>query len=439
MARLVARPMVRFLAQETASGLIMLVATAAALIWVNSPFGDTYDRFWDTGLAITVGSGDLLDLSLHGWVNDALMALFFFVVGMEIKAELVTGDLRDPRVAALPAIAALGGMVVPALLYLSVNLGNGSTRGWGVPMATDIAFAVGVLTLLGPRVPQPLKLFLLTLAIVDDIGAIMVIAVFYTAGIELTWLAIAVSLIGLILLLRRFRVWYIPVYAMLGLGVWFATHESGVHATIAGVVLGVMTPARPLLGHRAFERVEDIISGDAADAATARDASFHIRESVPLTGRLIALLSPWTSFVIIPIFALANAGVRLNGDAISAAAGSLVTLGILIGLVVGKPIGIYVFSSVALKAGWVSLPPGLRSIHLLGGGVVAGIGFTVALFIASLAFEDPAVGEEAVIGILAASILATGLGWLIVRRGFDAAEPDPDVPPGRSERVLADA
>jgi NhaA family Na+:H+ antiporter len=423
MARLVARPMVRFLAQETASGLIMLVATAAALIWVNSPFGDTYDRFWDTGLAITVGSGDLLDLSLHGWVNDALMALFFFVVGMEIKAELVTGDLRDPRVAALPAIAALGGMVVPALLYLSVNLGNGSTRGWGVPMATDIAFAVG----------------LLTLAIVDDIGAIMVIAVFYTAGIELAWLAIAVSLIGLILLLRRFRVWYIPVYAMLGLGVWFATHESGVHATIAGVVLGVMTPARSLLGHRAFERVEDIVSGDAADAATARDASFHIRESVPLTGRLIALLSPWTSFVIIPIFALANAGVRLNGDAISAAAGSLVTLGILIGLVVGKPIGIYVFSSFALKAGWVSLPPGLRSIHLLGGGVVAGIGFTVALFIASLAFEDPAVGEEAVIGILAASILATGLGWLIVRRGFDAAEPDPDVPPGRSERVLADA
>jgi NhaA family Na+:H+ antiporter len=367
------------------------------------------------------------------------MALFFFVVGVEIKAELVTGDLRNPRVAALPAVAALGGMVVPAVLYLLINAGSDTTHGWGVPMATDIAFAVGVLALLGPRVPQPLKLFLLTLAIVDDIGAIVVIAIFYSETPSAGWLAVAAGLIGLILVLRRFRVWYIPVYAMIGLGVWFATHESGIHATIAGVTLGLITPARPLLGHRAFERVQDIISGETADPAAMRDAGFQIRESVPVTGRLIALLSPWTSFVIIPVFALANAGVKLTGDAVSAAAGSVVTWGVMAGLVFGKPIGVYLFSRIAIRAGLASLPDGLRPVHLLGGGAVAGIGFTVALFIANLAFTDPANAEEAVMGILAASVLATGLGWLILRAGGGDVATGDDPTPEKPERVLAEA
>ncbi|MDH3679167.1 MAG: Na+/H+ antiporter NhaA [Acidimicrobiia bacterium] len=415
LARAVARPMVKFLAQETASGVLLLVATAAALLWVNSPWGDTYSQFWETHLSINVGSTHLIDLSLHGWVNDALMALFFFVVGMEIKSELVNGDLSDPRVAALPAVGAVGGMVVPAALYLVFNLGGDASGGWGVPMATDIAFAVGVLALLGPRIPQQLKLFLLTLAIVDDIGAILVIAIFYTTSIQFGWLALAGGLTVLIVALRPLRVWYQPVYVLLGVIVWFATHESGVHATIAGVMLGLLAPAKPLLGQRVFESVEDVLSGDIADPVVLRDASFRLRETVPVTARLTNLLSPWTSFVIVPLFALANAGVRLSGDAVSGALTSTVTLGIVVGLVIGKPVGIYLFSVLALQARVAMLPDGLRRTHLLGAGAVAGIGFTVALFIASLAFDDPVLAEEAVIGILVASVAATVLGWLILR------------------------
>jgi NhaA family Na+:H+ antiporter len=394
--------------------VLLLAATAVALVWVNSPLGDSYHEFWETPLSINLGDHHLLDLSLHGWVNDALMALFFFVVGLEIKAELVAGDLSNPRVAALPAIGALGGMVIPAVLYLAVNLGTDTTRGWGVPMATDIAFAVGVLNLLGKRVPHPLKLFLLTLAIVDDIGAILVIAIFYSSGLNYGWLAVAAALLVVIIALRRFRVWYIPVYVLLGIGVWFATHESGVHATIAGVALGLLTPAAPLLGGRAFERVEDILSGDTADPAAVRDASWRMRESVPVTGRLITLLSPWTSFLVIPLFALANAGVELSGEAIGDALGSRVTLGVVLGLVIGKPLGVYLFSLAAVRTNIGTMPAGLNQRHLLGGGAVAGIGFTVALFVATLAFNRPEVVEEAIIGILAASVGATLLGWVIL-------------------------
>lgn len=423
-ARVVARPMVKFLAQETASGVLLLVATAAALIWVNSPFGDSYERFWETHVAINIGTHHFLDLSLHGWVNDALMALFFFVVGLEIKSELVNGELRDPRVAALPAIGALGGMVVPALFYVALNFGTETSNGWGVPMATDIAFAVGVLALLGPRVPQRLKLFLLTLAIVDDIGAIIVIAIFYTSSISLGWLAAAFGLTLVIVALRPLRVWYQPVYVLLGSAVWFATHESGVHATIAGVALGLLAPAKPLLGNRAFESVEDVLAGETADPVTLRDANFKIRESVPVTARLTTLLSPWTSFLVIPIFALSNAGVKLSGEAVSAAASSTVTWGIIVGLVVGKPLGIYFFSSFAIQSKIAVLPAGLRRVHLLGAGAVAGIGFTVALFIATLAFEDPQVSEQAVMGILVASVLATIVGGLILRSADSRPEKE---------------
>jgi NhaA family Na+:H+ antiporter len=417
MARVVARPLVKFLAQETASGVLLLIATAAALVWVNSPFGDSYEHFWHTPLAIQIGDHELLDLSLHGWVNDALMALFFFVVGMEIKLELVSGDLKDPKVATLPAVAALGGMVVPALIYVIINIGGEHPNGWGVPMATDIAFAVGVLALLGPRVPHRLKLFLLTLAIVDDIGAIIVIAVFYTSGLDFFWLGIAAAGIALVLALTHYRVWYSPVYAIIGAGVWFATHESGVHATIAGVVLGLLTPASALLAHhRAFEQVEDILSGETADPASLRNATWQLREVQPVASRLIALISPWTSFFVIPSFALANAGVKLTGDAFSGALGSTVTWGIVLGLVVGKPVGVYLSSRLALQAGWARLPDGLNHRHLLGAGAVAGIGFTVALFISDLAFSpDRAVVDQAVIGILAASLVATTVGWLVLR------------------------
>jgi NhaA family Na+:H+ antiporter len=423
--------MVRFLAQETASGLLLLFATAAALIWANSPWSEGYHHFWETEIELTIGSWAplILDghpLNLELVVNDVLMVLFFFVVGLEIKSELVTGDLSSPKDAALPAIGALGGMIIPAGLYALINIGGEGFDGWGVPMATDIAFAVGVLALLGPRIPARLKLFLLALAIADDIGAILVIAVFYSEGLQFGWLGLAIGGLALVIVLQRVRVWFTPVYVIIGVIIWYATFRSGVHATIAGVALGLLAPARPLLGTRAFERVEDLFSGDSTSPGELRDASWKIRESVPVTGRLIGLMSPWTSFLVIPIFALANAGVTLSGDALSEAATSRVTLGVIIGLVVGKPVGIWLTTMVAVRFTSVELPPGLTSLQILGAGAVAGIGFTVALFIGSLAFEDPALGEQATMGVLVASVGATLLGFLILRR-VPGPAPVPDI------------
>lgn len=436
----VSRPLTRFLAQEASSGVLLLIATAAALLWANFG-GDSYFDFWHTEVGLTVGDTQLFEhstasgphpLSLELWVNDALMVLFFFVVGLEIKTELVVGELRNPRAAALPAIAALGGMVIPALAYVAVNLGGEGSRGWGVPMATDIAFAVGILALMGNRVPKRLPLFLLTLAIVDDIGAIAVIAIFYTADRSMTWLILAISGLVAIALMRRLRIWYTPLYVMVGIFVWYATFRSGVHATIAGVAVGLLTPVKPLLGTRRFETVEDIISGDTADPNTARDAKFRIRESTAVSARLITLLSPWTSFFVIPVFALANAGIPLSGDVISDAATSRVTLGVILGLVVGKPVGIFVFSMLAVRFKVATLPPGITPPHVGAVGALAGIGFTVALFISGLAFESEALSDQATIGILVASFLAAVVGWVLIsfapRPEVDTETPAADSP-----------
>ena len=444
LAKAVARPMARFLAQETASGVLLIIATVIALVWVNLPgsLGESYHQLWDIHLVLDFGGWTLFDESLEHVVNDALMVLFFFVVGLEIKSELVVGDLREPRVAALPAIAALGGMVVPAGIYLAVTAGGEGANGWGIPMATDIAFAVGVLALLGPMVPQKLKLFLLTLAIVDDIGAILVIAVFYTTNISLSWLSLAIGLVLLIVILTKLRVWYTPIYVMVGIAVWYATLQSGVHATIAGVVLGLLAPATPLLGERAFESVEDTMSGDNvlksenghnghnghhADASQVFDANWKNKERLAITTRMAQLVSPWTGFVIVPIFALANAGIELSGGAFAEAASSRVTWGIILGLVVGKTLGVSLFTWAALKFNLSTLPEGVTMNHVVGGGAVAGIGFTVALFISRLAFVDengdplPFL-DEAILGVLIASVLATMLGWFLLKRaGHKAA------------------
>ncbi len=423
LAKVVARPMVRFLAQETASGVMLLIATAVALIWVNLPgeIGESYHHLWETHLVIDIGSWTLFDGSLEKVVNDALMVLFFFVVGVEIKSELVVGDLRDPRVAALPAIAALGGMIVPATVYAVVVGGGPGSNGWGVPMATDIAFAVGVLALLGPAVPQRLKLFLLTLAIVDDIGAILVIAVFYTTSIRFDWLALAIGLVVFVVVLTRLGVWYTPIYAVIGIIIWYATFRSGVHATIAGVVLGLLAPATPLLGARPFESIEDTLSGDNTAPERIMDVNWKMRETVAVTTRMAQLLSPWTSFIVVPLFALANAGIPLSGGAVSNALSSRITLGIVLGLVVGKTVGVSLFTFLAVRLDVASMPQGITFRHVIGGGAVAGIGFTVALFIAKLAFVDadgnalPQL-DEAIMGILIASLLATLLGWFVLRR-----------------------
>ncbi|MEC7874600.1 MAG: Na+/H+ antiporter NhaA [Actinomycetota bacterium] len=413
LAKFVARPVLRFIDREVAGGILLLLATTAALIWANSTWADGYNSFWHAEIELVVGPWHLPHLSVGHFVNDALMALFFFVVGLEIKRELVTGDLRSFRAAALPAIAALGGMVVPAALYFALNTAGEASRGWGITMATDIAFAVGIVALLGARVSPKIKLFLLTLAIVDDIGAIVVIAIFYTSDLSLSWLLIALAGLVGVWLLQRLRVWAIPVYAALGIFIWYATLESGVHATIAGVALGLLTPARPLLNQRDAQQIVDALPSDAS-VAEVRHVSFLAQESVPLTERLENMLHPFTAFLIIPIFALANAGIELSGDKISDAASSNVTLGIVLGLVVGKPLGITLFAWVATRFGF-ALPEGVHWPQFIGMGFAAGIGFTVSIFVAGLAFESSAVTDLAKIGILIASFVAAVLALLLMR------------------------
>ena len=415
LAKFVARPVLRFIDREVAGGILLLVATAAALIWANSAWADGYQNFWHAEIELAVGSWHLPHLSVGHFVNDALMALFFFVVGLEIKRELVTGDLSSFRAAALPAIAALGGMVVPAALYLTLNGAGEASRGWGIPMATDIAFAVGIVALLGARVSPKIKLFLLTLAIVDDIGAIAVIAIFYTSDLSTNWLLLAVAGLAAVWLLQRLRVWAIPIYVALGIFIWYATLESGVHATIAGVALGLLTPARPLLNQRDAQQIVDALPSNA-NVAEVRHASFLAQESVPLTERLENMLHPFTAFMIIPIFALANAGISLSSDKISAAASSSVTMGIVLGLVVGKPLGIALFAWVATRFGF-PLPDGVRWPQFIGMGFAAGIGFTVSIFVAGLAFESYAITDLAKIGILMASLVAAIAALLLLRLG----------------------
>ncbi len=449
LARTVVRPIQHFIHLEVSGGIILLIATAAALIWVNSPFGESYHHLWETEIELAIGSwhpfahGDHLGISIEALVNDALMAVFFFVVGLEIKRELVVGELRNPRSAAVPALAAVGGMVVPALVYLAFNLGSGASHGWGIPMATDIAFALGVVALLGSRVPATLKIFLLTLAIVDDIGAIAVIAIFYTSSLSLIWLAAAGAGLLLVAVLKQAKVWYVPVYAVIGTFVWFATFQSGVHATIAGVALGLMAPARSLIGRHRAERIADELEHRDLTADEVRVQAFRLKESVSVAERLENLLHPYTSYLIIPIFALANAGIELSGEVVSEAATAPATLGVIAGLVIGKPVGIVLFTWISTRLG-LNLPRGATWGQVLAIGTAAGIGFTVSIFITGLAFERELLQEEAKIGILVASFLAAVASLLLLWRSTspvaavgDSADGAP-LPPDAVDRLRAD-
>ena len=416
LARTVGRPLLHFLHIETSAGILLLLATAAALIWVNSPVGDSYEHFWHTPIEITVSDFVIFDEDLHGFVNDALMALFFFVVGLEIKRELVTGRLRRPRDAMLPAVAAMGGMVVPALIYVGFNLGGDNLNGWGVPMATDIAFAVGVVSLVGKWVPDWLRLFLLTLAIVDDIGAILVIAIFYSSDISLGWLGLAAVLCVLIAALTRIRVWQWPIYMIIGVVVWWATLNSGVHATIAGVALGLLTPAKPLQRDSDARSVARWLQNKSTISVDdIHRANFGIAESRGVAERLEVALHPYVSYLIVPIFALANAGVVLSGDSLRAAASSSVTIGVALGLLLGKTVGVSGFTLLATKLGLSALPTGVSRLQVVGVSIVAGIGFTVALFVTALAFNGSSAGDEAKIGVLAASLVAAVVGLIVLR------------------------
>ncbi|HEX6261335.1 MAG TPA: Na+/H+ antiporter NhaA [Actinomycetota bacterium] len=433
LPRLVVRPLQSFLDTEEAGGVLLLLAAGAALLWANLWPG-SYESVWHTDLILRLGSWELSD-DLQHWINDGLMALFFFVVGLEIKRELVVGELRDPKTAAFPTVAALGGMIVPAAFYLALNAGGPGVHGWGIPMATDIAFAVGVLALLGRGLPSSLRVFLLSLAIVDDIGAILVIAIFYSSGISWAWLALAAGFLVLIAAAQRVYVRFTAVYLILGVGTWLAVYLSGVHATIAGVALGLLTPAMPFQmpgpvserARRVADRTADTVEHADEDAHHWLGLARLSREAVSPLARIEHALHPWTSYVIIPLFALANAGVELGGGAIGEAATSRVTLGVILGLVAGKILGITLFSWGAVRLGLARLPSGSGWTQVTAVSAVAGIGFTVSLFIASLAFTDPEILAAAKVGILAASIVAGAIGaaLLAMSRRRRAADREP--------------
>jgi Na+:H+ antiporter, NhaA family len=414
LARYVGRPVASFLRVEAAGGIILLVAALVALAWANSSWAASYEALWSTQVGITVGDFALVG-DLGHWVDDGLMAIFFFVVGLEIKYELVSGELREPRTAALPILAAFGGMVVPAAVYLALNAGGPGVHGWGVPMATDIAFALGVLALLGDRVPASARLFVLTLAIVDDIGAITVIAVFYTSDLSLGWLTVAVGLLVCVVALRRLRVWSISVYLLLGLAVWLATYQSGVHATIAGVAMGLLTPAKPLLDQRtARELVRERVP-DQLDATELSRYRFLLGETVPVAERLERALHPWSSYVVLPIFALANAGIVLRGGVVGEALSSRVTVGVLLGLLVGKFVGVAGTSWLVVRWRIGRLPAGTGPLTMAGLAAVAGLGFTVSLFITGLAFDPgSALVDESKVGVLLGSLVAAGAAAVLL-------------------------
>lgn len=422
------RPLLRFTQVEAASGILLLAAAAIALIWANSPWADTYRLvFEETSLRLDLGPIHL-DEPIGTFINEALMAIFFFVVGLEIKRELVLGDLRHPRAAAFPVAAALGGMVVPALIFLSFTSGLSpeAMRGWGIPMATDIAFVVGIMALLGNRVPPAAKLFVLALAIADDLAAIVVVAVFYTADTRLGWLVAAGVGLGTIWLAQRVGIRSLGLYVPLAVVVWYATLESGVHATLAGVALGFLTPARALYSATEFETKARFILdsypiGHTVEAEEKLDHEAKLiaeiaTESIAPLNRLETKLLPWSSFLIVPLFALANAGVSFGGADLSGP-NTLIAGGVAAGLVVGKLVGITLFSWLAVRTGLGRLPPDTTWGHLVGLAAAAGIGFTVSLFVTDLAYGHGPLADAAKIGIFGGSLVAGLVGVLILSRG----------------------
>ncbi len=431
----VLRPFQQFTHTEAAGGIVLLACAAVALLWANSPWAASYFHLWEATIGIRVG-GRALDLSLHHWINDGLMAVFFFVVGLEIKREMLVGELSSPRQAALPIAGALGGMVVPALIYATFNAGGPGAPGWGIPMATDIAFALGVLALLGPRVPVVLKVFLTALAIADDIGAVLVIALFYTSELAFTWLLVGGGILAALIGLNVLGVRRPAAYLVLGALLWLAFLKSGVHATVAGVVLAMTIPSRTRVHEEEFLEVargaidefeaacqpgETVLTNRAQQEAV--EALEHVSEAVqsPLF-TMERKLHGVVAFFIMPVFALANAGVALGGllDSLSLA----VTSGVMLGLVLGKPIGITLFSWVAVRTGLATLPAQASWRALHGVSWLGGIGFTMSLFIAGLAFADATLLDSAKVGILAASVVAGVAGWLMLRSAMSNAEKD---------------
>jgi NhaA family Na+:H+ antiporter len=409
---------------------VLLGCALLALFWANSPWSASYFALWKTPISLSTGNF-ALEMSLGHFINDGLMALFFLLVGLEIKREILVGELSSLRQASLPLVAAVGGMVVPASFYALFNLGSPTLRGWGTPMATDIAFALGVLALLGNRVPTSLKVFLAALAIVDDIGSVLVIALFYSSGVSMTWLAISAAVLGLMAAINRFGVRSLLPYGLLFAALWYAVHHSGIHATVAGVLAAFTIPAWSRIdGRRFVDRSRELLdefegSGDCDNDVILNDAQTAAlqgiersveRVTMPLQ-RLEHTLHSWVAFCIMPIFALANAGVALGGG--PAPLGP-VSFGIFAGLVVGKPVGIYLATLLAVKLRVGDLPEGVTWRHVHGVGWLGGIGFTMSLFVSGLAFGESAELDVAKTAILAASSVAGIVGCLILYRPASA-------------------
>ncbi|WP_307796846.1 Na+/H+ antiporter NhaA [Williamsia soli] len=404
----------QFLSKESGSAGLLLAATVLALAWANVP-GTGYDSFWHTEVVLQIGSWSTA-LDFQHIVNDAAMAIFFLVVGLEISREVTVGELTDRRTVIVPVLGAIGGLVLPALIYLAFQPTGPAAAGWGIPISTDTAFLLGILALFGPRCPDQIRLFLLTLAIVDDIGAITVMAIFYTDDVSLPALGVVVVLIAVLVFMRWARMWTLRPYILVGIALWCAVFESGLHPTLAGVILGVIIPTAAVEPEqRERVRAYGRLAIQRADATRARLASAAVRATVPANERLQDSLHPVSALVVVPLFGLANAGVALNADALSAASSSSVTIGIIVALVVGNGVGISIAAGLALKFGLGYLPGQVRYGHLIGGAVLAGIGFTISLFITDLAFDDPVLQQDAKIGVLVGSAIAAILGSVLLR------------------------
>lgn len=415
----------RFGTGDRAAAALLLLFTVIAIVWANTPWGDTYEQFWET--PVEIGVGDLvLTTTLHHVVNDAVMTLFFFVVGLEVKREFTLGELTDRSRAVVPVVAAIAGLIVPALIFAAIAWPTGEAHAWGIVISTDTAFLLGALAIIGPKFPARLRAFLLTLAVVDDIGALLAIAVFYNSGIQMLPLAVAVVLMVAIALVRFLRAGRGIVYATLGVALWFAIAAAGVHPTLAGVAVALLIPVFPPR-RTDVERSAELSQAfrESPNAAYAAAVTRSMRESLSINDRLQAAWGPYISFLVLPLFALANAGVHLDAETLGAAIASPITWGVVAGLVVGKFVGIAGATALIRMTGLGRLAPGLAMPRIAGGAALSGIGFTISLFIITLAIVDPETQDLARVGVLAASVIAYALGWAIFTIADRMAPPQP--------------
>lgn len=422
----------QFLESDASGGILLIICTIIALMWANSAFHESYEHLWHTEFAIRFGEFELGMHLLH-WVNDALMAIFFFVVGLEIKREIVAGELSSKKKAALPALGAIGGMLLPAALFVGLTYGKAGVDGWGIPMATDIAFSLGILNLLGKRVPLPLKVFLVALAIVDDLGAIMVIAMFYTSNLQLEYLFQALALISLLLVFNWTGLRKPPIYVAIGIVVWYFFLKSGIHATIAGVLVAFTIPIKR---KERISKFNEIVSGfglnaEGATEHTLPDAEIHkldylhkqIRDVQSPVQRIEHLLHNMVNYFIMPVFALANAGVHLTGGG-SGADLTYLSVNVALALIVGKTVGITLLAMIGVKMKFAELPLGVKPIQLMAVAILGGLGFTMSLFVSNLAYYDMAMLNAAKVGVLAGSLFAGIAGYLLLSKLFPAEKKE---------------